>query len=199
MAELKKYALLLSFVVVLLIAKFLVVPIIEWQNAMVAEIRLFEKKQHKISSVLKNNAYNKQLNKDLNAELEKINQLFYPFQTDAAFKLAQQKEIEALLAKHKLILENIGWKVSSVFAAVSVIQYPVKIAINGKSTDIINFIGELDKYEKYIEVVNFNLSFQGQNNQQLGRLTGNLSLNLFANQLPAEQVHKQTNMARSGE
>ncbi|WP_143764320.1 hypothetical protein [Cognaticolwellia mytili] len=180
-AELKKHAFLLSIIALLIIVKFLFLPIITWQDELIAQITQLEKKQNKITQVLANNASNLGLNKALGIELEQVRPLFATFKSVASFKLEQQKLIEKMLAKHKLTLQDIGWQTLTMLPSLSKSRYPLKLTVKGKTIDIINFTAELETYQQFIEISKFNLSLKGQQNNNLGRINGRITLNVFAN------------------
>jgi len=179
MAELKQHALLLMFIALLLVVKFIIIPVFDWQNDVLAKITLLEKKQHKIDKVLLHKDDNTQLNNQLTSVLKQVDGMFFPFQTEANFKLNQQKMLESLLTKHNLTTQNIGWKTSSSFAELDLVRYPIDIRFTGKTTDVIEFIAALEANKQRVEIKTFNLSFKGQREKSLGRINGNITLYLF--------------------
>jgi len=181
MTELKQHAWLLSLVTVLLLAKFIVVPVFDWQAEKLAKITLLEKKQSKIAQLLgqKNNATG--TNSALTTVLKQVDGLFSPFQTDTGFKLTQQKRLEALLVKHKLTTQNIGWKTPSVFKNLAMVRYPIELRFKGQTADVIEFMVALEARSELIEINDFNFSFKGQREQNLGSITGRMTLYLFVN------------------
>jgi Tfp pilus assembly protein PilO len=160
--------------------KFFLIPIFTWQDELVAQIGLLEKKQNKIEQVLANNKSNVQINKALADELEKTKPLFASFESETNFKLNQQKLIERLLAKHKISLQNIGWQALTELVEQSVVRYPLKLTIKGESIDIINFMTEIESHLQLIEIADFNFSLKGQQDESLGRTIGYMTLNVFA-------------------
>lgn len=181
MSELKQHAWLLSIVAILVIAKFFVIPIFDWQNTVLSEITLLEKKQDKISNVLKQQDDNIRANEQLSLIITQVEQLFFPFQTEAAFKLEQQKLLESLLSKHNLASENIGWQATSRVDLLDVIRYTIQIRFTGQSTDIIEFIAALETNKQRIEVVDFNLTLKGQQAKKLGRMNAMITLSFYVN------------------
>lgn len=183
MAELKQHAWLLSIIGLLLMAKFIVVPIFTWQDTIIAEITLLNKQQHKINSVLEQSSGNGQLLEQVNRVLTQAEPLFTPFKDEASFKLEQQQMIEALLVKYQLRSQNIGWEASKSFDEISVIRYPITLVLSGNSTDIIEFLAALESMSQLIEIASMNVSLKGQRDKKLGQITnGNLTLYLFADQ-----------------
>jgi len=180
MAELKKHAMLLSFMAILIIAKLVIMPVFDWQNNQLKKIVLLEKKQQKISEVLTGQS----TTQALNIQLSKINKqgdgLFFAYQDESAFKLKQQKKLEGLLAEYDLKSERIAWQVTIEIGELMLKRYQVQIGLKGKTNKIIKLMMALESNDKRIEVKGFNVSFKGQRDKNLGQITGKLTLQLYA-------------------
>lgn len=193
MAELKKHTFLLSIIALLLIIKIIIVPVFEWQNELITDIVLLVKKQNKIENVLSQYEKNKKQNELLSMELSKTQQLLFPNQSETDFKLTQQKMLEALLAKHNMKSQNMGWQTYSVLSELSATRYPIKMNITGKHSNLINFVSDIENNKPLIELNSFNVSFKGQREQNLGRITASLTLYLYAD-VNTEQAIKVTSL-----
>jgi len=180
MRELKQHAWLLAFMFVLLVAKLIIVPVLNWQEDKLADIRLLEKKQHKIASVLARNNKNKQLNTELSAVLKKTTRIFFPYQKETDFKLTQQKLLETLLTKHNLTIKNIGWQAPLVFEELFAKRYEIQIRVNGKITDIVEFMATLEANPQYIDISHFNLIVKKKKNEVVGDANGRFNLYLYS-------------------
>jgi len=180
MAELKKHALLIAFIAILIVIKFVLIPVIEWQDNQLQEIRLLEKKQQKIDKVLLNTSKVENLNLQLNKVLLKVNTALFSYQKESIFKLNQQKMLEAMLKKHDLKLDRIGWKTSAEVSESAMIAYRLEMRLKGKTANVIQFITDLESHDKLIEINKFTVSFKGQNNKKLGTIIGNLTLQLYS-------------------
>lgn len=179
MAELKKHAWLLSILFILAIVKFIVTPAIEWQNEILADIQLLEKKKNKVANVLAKRDKSTIDYKKLSAFVEQGNKVLFPYQQEAAFKLSQQKALESLLTKHNLRVQNIGWQVSTIQEELSVIRYSIQIRFSGESINAIKFMAAIESQEYLIDIKDFNVSLKGQKDQTLGRIDGQVSLYLY--------------------
>jgi len=184
MQELKQHAWLLSLVVLLVIAKFIIMPIFIWQDALLADIRVLTTKQQKISKVLANQHNNQQLAEQLLTSLKPVDALFFPYQSETRFKLSQQKMLEALLAEHNLNVGNVGWQVTTAFEQLNVTRYPINIRFTGKTADTIKFIAAIESNSRHIEISKLNLTLKGQRGEKIGRINGNITLRLFMEQSP---------------
>jgi len=179
MAELKEHAWLLALLTLLLVAKFIIVPIYQWQDTALSEINLLEKKQGKISKVLKGKDDTTKLKYDLEAALQQTDGLIFPFQADAKFKLNQQKMLESLLSKHNLTIQHVGWQVARSKDSLLLISYPIFIRFSGKTTDVVKFLAAIEMNPQRIGVEEFNFSFKRQSDKALGRINGSVTLMLF--------------------
>ncbi len=182
MAELKQHAWLLSLVAILIIAKFIVVPVFDWQAEILAEITLLEKQQSKITKVLGQKNNTTSANSGLMAALKQAEGLFFPFKTETSFKLTQQKMLEVLLAKYDIRSQHIGWQTATNFKELAVIRYPIQLRFTGKTKDVIDFMVALEAKNELIEINDFNLSLKRQSEQRLGNINGRLTLHFFVNE-----------------
>ena len=182
MAELKQHAWLLALLTLLAFAKFFIVPVFEWQDRQLAEIKLLDKKQHKISTVLKEKDNITKLNKKLETILEQVDGFISPYQDEAKFKLNQQKMLESLLAKFNLTTQHVGWQAARPEDEFLLTRYPILIRFSGKTTDVISFLAATDMNPQRIEVNEFNFSLKGQREKSVGRINGSVTLFLFMEQ-----------------
>jgi hypothetical protein len=177
MADLKKHALLLSLMAMLLVAKFIVVPIFAWQQQVVSDIASKQKKLSKVDNLLAEEQSFTLVNRELSEQLGLAEQLFYPYQSSAAFKLAQQQYFEGLVIKHQVDLSTFSWQNMSEDKDLQITRYQVQIKLRGNVSNIVTLITELEAQAQRIEVHNFNISLKGQNQQSLGK-TKNARVNL---------------------
>jgi hypothetical protein len=177
MADLKKHALLLSIMAMLLVAKFIVVPIFAWQQQVVSDIASKQKKLSKVDNLLAEEQSFTTVNQEFSEQLDLAEQLFYPYQSSAAFKLAQQQYFEGLVTKHQVDLSTFSWQNMSEDKDLQVTRYQVQIKLRGNVSNIVTLLTELESQAQRIEVHNFNISLKGQNQQSLGK-TRNARVNL---------------------
>jgi hypothetical protein len=169
MEDIKKHAILLSLLAILLIAKFVVVPIFMWQDQILVEIKEQEKKLGKTALLLaKEDGFNR-LNQQIEQQLEQAEQLFYPYQTGSAFKLQQQKHFEDLVLEHQLTLSSFSWQANSEDKELQIMRYQVRVRLKGNISRLVSFISALESQKQRVEVYDFNISMKGQNKQSLGR------------------------------
>lgn len=180
MAELKKHALLLSLMLLLIVAKFVIVPIYDWQDTKLAEIELLTKKKMKIEGILQQETSFKESYDKLVAEVTQGDNAFFPYQKEADFKLSQQKLLEGILKKYNIKPSNIGWQITTPLVEYELMSYQIRIQFSGKTIDVINFINELEFYKYRVEIDDFYISVASQKNNDLGKSNGWFIIKFYA-------------------
>lgn len=180
MEDIKKNAWLLSIIGILLVLKLIVVPIIDWQDGKIAEIRLLANKQYKIDSVLAREDGNSQLVEKLSSLVEQGDAYFWPIENESEFKLATQRFIQEQLNKYNLRMINIGVEQHTEFQDLNVVQYPVKVRFTGDTPDAISFFMSLESNTKRLSIETFSLSMKGQNEENLGSSNGSALVMFYA-------------------
>lgn len=179
MVELKQRVGLLFFLAVLLVAKFILVPVFSWQNETLMNIKSLEKKYYKITNVLSNEAGNAKNLEYVTTQLNKAEHVFFSNQPEANFKLVQQKKIEKLIEEHQIKVANIGWQTVTDIPELSATRYSLQLVFSGLAPDAVTFINTLEAQEQYIKLSEIILALSGQNDQKLGLLRGKLVLEFF--------------------
>lgn len=108
--EFLKYKHHLIFLSALLIANFIVEPLIELQEELLVSNALLEKKQLKTASLLNNQESLGEINKKLTVSLNKANRYLFSHTTLSEFKLSAQSKVESLLTESNCKIERIGFK-----------------------------------------------------------------------------------------
>lgn len=180
MAELKKHALLLSLLSLLLFVKFVLVPIYQWQEGKLYTVQMLQKKQQKIANILQYKNEEREKYITLKENVAKGESIFFPYQKESDFKLAQQKLIESFLVNNNVAASNIGWQVTSPLPEYKAINYQLKLQFSGEYLNVVNLIFSLEKNVQRIEIPDFNLNIQGQSGDKLGNINGWLIINFYA-------------------
>jgi hypothetical protein len=185
MAEIKKHALLLSLLALLIVLKFVVVPIFDWQDQLILNIESQQKQATRMTKVLTDDDDQNTNRQALATELEKIERLFFSYRSDAAFKLEQQQAFEQLLEKHQLRSSNIGWQAETELQGAALKRYQMKIKFSGLFVDAVAMFIELESTLPWSEIEDFNISTRGTQKDNLGSIrSGNLTINLFMHNSP---------------
>jgi len=170
---------LLSIVAVLLVVKFIIVPVLDWQNEIKTEIENKSRQLAKMERATDNvDDYQRHI-KELNQSIEHQLKLFYPFSLESKFKIDYQKRLEAIAAEHNVLLTNIGWNSVLTVSEQRLEQYEVAVYYRGETIDFARFIKAIESTEQVTNVKDLNMSFRGQRDEKLGKISGNFVLNFY--------------------
>lgn len=176
LTDLKKYALLLSILLLLVALKFLIIPIVEWQNSAFTNIVLLEKKQNKIQTVISNVEATQFKISELAKVVDTYQGMFFVYEQESSFKIQQQKYIEKLLSTHELRASNLGWQSLINNQEQGLKIFPLNINISGNSLNLIKFMTAIESNSHRIAIDDFNISLSKQKEFDLGIMNGKLVL-----------------------
>lgn len=173
---------MLSVLAVLLIARFVVVPVFDWQQQQITQIESQNNKLAKVQRVIARLP-------EISAELDKLQQsnqklqALYANQASAlAFKLQQQQRIEELFKVHNIEVKNFNW-VAEIPGEIT--QLRAKVFFSGKSKDLALLQLAIARLPKLLNVGEWTLQIRRMDGHSLGKVTGNLLL--IAYNIPAVQ------------
>jgi hypothetical protein len=162
--------------VLLVILKFLLVPLVQWQNNTLWSISQNDKRLSRATDAITNiNSKRGQLG-TLQQKLDQLQTFFYPSQDEASFKLEQQQWVEALIAEHNFKVSNIGWTYSAQVLGQPLIKHQLSVSFYGVTFELPNLYLALDSNPQWIDVTGFSFNLIGQNEKSLGRFRGSLDL-----------------------
>lgn len=177
-----KRKLMLSVLAFLLVARFVVQPIFNWQQQQIIEIASQTKKQVKVQRVIDRLPKISQALRKLQQTNQTL-EAFYSHQTSLeAFKLQQQQELEQLFEQHNIKIENYNW-VAEMPGPIT--QVRAKISFTGKTKDFALLQLAIAGLPKLLEIGEWTLHIKRLNDHSLGNARG--SLLLLAYNIPAAQ------------
>lgn len=179
-----KHQLALAALVLLLSLKFIVVPLIDWQNTQLAQLANLQKRAVKSQNVIINQSQINQAQQTINAQLEAINELFVNTQREGEFKLAMQQQIEQTIANNQLQINTSSWLPSIAVANNQLIRHQLRLNLKGKMRDFINLITLLESKTPKAELKSLNINLKGQKTDALGNMSGSLELAFYMHQAP---------------
>jgi hypothetical protein len=183
MAELKKHAVLLILLAILLLVKVVIVPIFDWQDIMITDIKAQQKKLAKTEGVLGKENKLATFNQQISEQLNNIDKLFYPYQTESSFKLAQQKHFESLISEYKLKVRSFSWQAASQNKEIQSIRYQVQLRVSGDINNMIDFITAIETQGTYVDVNRLDISIKSQNEKSLGTTkNARITLRFYVNE-----------------
>jgi len=179
-----KHQLALAALVLLVSLKFIVVPLIDWQNTQLAQLTNLEKRAAKSQNVIANQGQISQSQQSINAQLEAINELFVNTQREGEFKLAMQQQLEQTVASNQLQINTSSWLPSIAVANNQLIRHQLRLNLKGKMRDFITLITHLESQTPKAELKSLNINIKGQKTDALGNMSGSLELAFYMHQAP---------------
>lgn len=178
METLKQKPYLITLLVLLVAMKFIVMPIIEWQNNKQVELQLSDKRLAKSQFAIANQDAIQPLIEKLQEQVQRTTVRLYPHQNENAFKLAQQKELETLVSDLGLKVNGIGW-LNSTITDNGIIQYQMQLNVSGDGVKIPQLFAAIEGGKHWIAVDDFNIAFRRQSKTNIGESNARMTLNYY--------------------
>ncbi|WP_281556604.1 hypothetical protein [Thalassomonas sp. RHCl1] len=172
----KQYGLLLSLLVFLLIVKFIIVPIYEWQQQTQATNALLSHRLQKSTFALDNRNEIARLVQNTQEQLIAAENLFFDYEDENAFQLNQQQWLEKQFELHNIAVSNIGWQTAVPLDSLGLSQHEVQVSFKGNAFDIQKIQVFFESQAKWIEFVDFNYRFGRRRGSKLSDISGRMSL-----------------------
>jgi hypothetical protein len=177
--KLSPYRYYLITVSILIVIKFVFMPIIQWQNSLLADIALLKNKSSKIELLLNNQHETEQLLSTYTAVLKPMANIFNEKRPESDFKLAQQKWLESLMEKHGIAIKNTSWQLVSTIESPKVKQFQLKVNFSGKTEDLRRIMQSLESQTPLVYVNDFLINIKKQSKTRLGSVSGSLTLHFY--------------------
>jgi hypothetical protein len=177
--KLSPYRYYLITVSILIVIKFVFMPIIQWQNSLLADIALLKNKSSKIELLLNNQHETEQLLSTYTAVLKPMAHIFNEKRPESDFKLAQQKWLESLMEKHGISIKNTSWQLVSTIESPKVKQFQLKVNFSGKTEDLRRIMQSLESQTPLVYVNDFLINIKKQSKTRLGSVSGSLTLHFY--------------------
>jgi len=195
METFKQHPRLLTLLAVLVVLRFILVPVLEWQESKIATISQLEKRLFKAERAIKTRAVNEQGVSSLLPYQQQVRALFYPAEAENTFKLARQQWLENLLAKHKVQAVNLGWQGSGQVAGLPLLKHKLELQFTAAMVDFPAFHLALQASPKLLEIDSLTLTLKGQRKNKLGRASGKMTMLFYQQQQADSQTGQDKSMA----
>jgi hypothetical protein len=174
--ELKKYHQALFLIAVLVLIRFVFVPVFEWQDQKMVELGLLEKKTARVTRLLNTTEQIIADAENLDSALEEVSSLFYDNYSNDGFKLEQQQMVEARLAARGLSPNSIGWRVEADMEGAPLRKYQLQYSLAGDAKEVVQYLIDLETAQPLIEITSLNFRLLRPVQGTLGRV--NMSVNV---------------------
>lgn len=174
-----KHQLAIGALAILMMLKFAVVPLFDWQNRQLGSIANLQKRVSKSQNVIAHQSQISKSQQQISGQLKAINSLFIPYKAEGEFKLAMQQQLEQTVARNQLQITSSNWLPSILVANGQLMRHQLRLSIKGNMLDFTNLITELESATPKAELKTFNINIKGQNSERLGGVSGTLELAFY--------------------
>jgi hypothetical protein len=171
---------LLVLMSLLVSIKFILQPILDWQDEEMLRLNIEQRRIHKLTNASQRLP---QLELQLVALRDNVSdhkRLFFEWQPSERFKLEKQQLIEGLLSRMGLDVQRLGWGEPIEYAGGQVIQYRAELEIKGELPDMIKWHVELEKLMPIIQVNYFSFRKVKGYGNRANNISANIQLDFYA-------------------
>ncbi|WP_394200805.1 hypothetical protein [Shewanella waksmanii] len=165
----------------LVFARFVCVPVIEWQNERKATLVLESKRVMKAEQAMANEQKIEPLLPKLRALVKANRERLYPFQAENQFKLQNQQNLEALIEKYALNVTGIGWLATKQVNEFNLTLFQLQVRFQGDGVKFPGLMAEIESQAQWVEVDDFVFAFRRQSTTRIGDANGQITLNYYMN------------------
>lgn len=180
----------LIFILVLLIAlRFAVLPLLDWQQTRISEIRSKQAQLGKTIDLVNSYVDYQLLASKLKTEKSKLAPLFYEDSDDTRLQI--QKDIEKVFSDHNLTIERFNW-VLDVREESGLRTLRVLVGFNGQLDGVMKTLLDISSHKKIARQVEWRQNLTKIRETDVGRSKGHVTLEFFAfNSLQLSLEQKQ--------
>jgi len=158
----------------IILIKYMLMPIIEWQNDSVEQLVVLNKKLDKSLGFINELPRLEQEKVKLADFLKTIKLDVDTYQDISRYQLDKQREIEKVFAENKIIIKSFNWR--DIVKIGNGSQLKLMIRYSGKLKDFISLHMAISQFNRSVEVTNFGLNIRTQTDKSLGDITGSIVL-----------------------
>jgi len=177
--QLNQHSKALLLITVLILMKFIVLPIIQWQETTLTTNTLLEKRLSKSAYAINNKIQMQQVLKQSTVKLSELEQLIYEYQLTNRFRLSQQKQLETLFEEYKIEITNLVWQAPVALTNWQISQHEVKLRIKGSLTNLQKLQAVLESKPQWLANNSFSYRLEKRRKNNLGNFSGRTSLTLY--------------------
>lgn len=154
-------ALLLSLLVVLVLIRFVVQPLWEWQQQSLEQISLFAKREHRSQQVLAQQSTISNAVQGWQQLSQQVSQLYPKYNDNSQAQLSAQQAIQQQVTTQKARFELFDWLMQPNIEASGVQRAIVKLRVVGSPEAIAALHADLAS-KSHLRVLNSNFTWQNQ-------------------------------------
>lgn len=170
----KNNPLLIALLGLLLVAKFFVEPIIDWQNNSLEETNRLQKKLDKAQAYIIDLPLLEAKKNGLIKQVDNIKQMVETYSDFDRYQIAKQRQIGDLFTKHSMVTKSLNWQEAVATPLGKTVE--LQVQFSGLMKDFIALKLELMSLSTSIELKVFGLQVKAGTADSLGNVTGNALL-----------------------
>ena len=163
---------LLVILALIILTKFAVFPLIDWQDETLVQLNSLNKKIAKSENHINNFAQLESDQKKLRDYLASLKNDIDTYQDISTYQIAKQKEVETLFNESTLAIKSFNWQDS--IETGSGAQLKLMIQYSGLLKDFLNFHLKISQFNQSVEITNLGLNIRGQEGGSMGVITGSI-------------------------
>ncbi|REL34891.1 hypothetical protein [Thalassotalea euphylliae] len=167
---------LIMLLALLLVAKFILVPIIEWQDELIADTSVKKRQALKAERLLSIETELKQTIENLDEQVAKLN-THVPKVDEDNFKINTQKSLVGIFNSHKIKIERAAWLVPPDRGNM----YPVTIqlSLSGRMSDFLASHYDIEANFPAAKIEELRININRHLEKSMGTFKGRISLKFF--------------------
>jgi hypothetical protein len=166
---------LLAVVAILVLIRFLVMPVFSWQQDQLLSLKVKTQQLSRLTFLIENQHQRQEKNahyKDLLSRASDIN-----FRDQDGAKLHIQKQVENIFDSNSVTMSGFDWILDS---EGSVRRLRASVKFKGSSTRIIKTFWDLSRHEKFMRQLDWKFRFKSVSSKTLGSASGSIILEFYA-------------------
>jgi hypothetical protein len=179
MESLKKHRLALVFIALLILAKWLIVPLYDWQQSTLASNNALAQRLAKSAYALENQQQTAATLAAQTKLLEQAENALFNYQATNSFQLAQQRLIESIFATYDMQITQLAWQIPVPLTSLPLTEYEMKLRFTGRATALAKLLSTLNSQEQWFTFDNFQFRFDKRRVKRLGGFDGRMSIKLY--------------------
>ena len=188
---------LIVILVALIALRFAVLPLLDWQQSRISDIRSKQVQLGKTLDLVNSYSDYRQLALKLKADKNELASLFY--EDSDVVRLQIQKDIEQVFSEHNLTIERFNWVLDDR-ADSGLRTLRVLVGFNGQLDGVMKTLLDISKHNKIARQVEWRQNLTKSRETDVGRSRGHVTLEFYAYnslQLTLEQKQNVSSSATS--
>ena len=163
--------LMIGLLIALLVIKFVLVPIFDWQQEKISQIEITEQRLIKTQKVIERLPLIEEAFEKLQQQTTKQQALLFKEPTLNNFKLKLQQNIESHFAEHALKVNNFSW-VAELPEQIS--EARAEVSFDGQMKDFATLQLAIARLPQILNILQWQIRVDRMDDESLGKVNGKL-------------------------